>query len=197
MKSHIHSPSNPLEPHTFLKGRKNPSALHSGRQNNFLFLDSSWNVSPFHCLSLVPKGEMNAGPLGQKGKEKSISGKEEKQSACFHPSAAGISLWGQASRKASQGLWNGVRVIPGDFLVPTVESFGGPAVGAIAPKAFFVLHWFPWILAYSENPRERSQLSCPVACSWLSWICQEIPANRAPIRCPGPCNRDRTAFPSA
>lgn len=62
----------------------------------------------------------------------------------------------------------------------TVESFGGAAVGAIAPMAFFVLHWLPWILACSENPRERSHLSCFLLLgSWLSWICQEIPANRA------------------
>lgn len=44
VKSHIHSPSNPLEPHTFLKGRKNPSALLSERQNNF----------PWQLLKSVP-----------------------------------------------------------------------------------------------------------------------------------------------
>lgn len=121
----------------------------------------------------------------RKGKKKSISGKEQKNQPIFILLQAGISLWGQASGKASQSLWNGVRVIPEDFASAcsgvTWGEHRGAGVCATAPTAFFALHWFPWILACLENPRKRSQLSCfPSTCSWLSWIYQEIPANWAP-----------------
>lgn len=118
---------------------------------------------------------MNAGPLGQKGKEKNIYGEQKiNRPISILPRQVFLCEDKQGERWA--GLGNGGRVIPEAF----ADVYSGGILcccGYTSACGRLCSPSFPWALpCYRFSLRERSQLSC-FTCSWLSRICVVIPAN--------------------
>lgn len=183
MESHIHSPSNPLEPHTFLKGRI--------KAFNFTFLKVEQLSVPCQLLKSVPsplplfssQGRNECGSTGiEKDRKKYFWGKNQPISILLQQ----VFLYEDKQGERQVSLRNGGRVIPEAFAnVYSGGILGGTEVPVLlqvrnthgclcSPSVSFGL--CP-VLAFPSGLLKVSALLFQSTCSWLSRICPVIPAN--------------------
>lgn len=145
VESHIHSPSNPLEPHTFLKGRI--------KAFNFTFLKAEQLSVPCQLLKSVPsplplfssQGRNECGSTGIEKDRKNISG--EKTS--LFPSFCNRYFFMRTSKGKGESVYEmEAGLYQKLLLMSIVVAFWGAQRSLCCcryatPMAAFALHQFP------------------------------------------------------
>lgn len=146
MKSHIHSPPNPLEPHTFLRGRgKNPFS--------FIFLEAE---EPSLLLKSVQfplpvfssQGRKECRSTGTERERKMVLGKKTPKLISLFPSfCSRYSFMRTSTGEDKSGCEMEVGLYQ-KLLLMAVGEHRGPCadVGTPEPMATFDLHRFSWAL---------------------------------------------------